>query len=131
MKHTSHGFTVIELVVVIAFLAIASVIFFAQKNNLEIGQRDETRKTAINAMYYSLEEVYFAQNKHYPRTLNEDVLPSVDPTLFKDTNGVMIGDSASEYRYEPVDCDGDKCLGYTLRADLENEADFIKQNRRD
>ncbi|OYX43908.1 hypothetical protein B7Y94_00615 [Candidatus Saccharibacteria bacterium 32-49-12] len=131
MKHTSHGFTVIELVVVIAFLAIASVIFFAQKNNLEIGQRDETRKTAINAMYYSLEEVYFAQNKHYPRTLNEDALPSVDPALFKDTNGVMIGDSASEYRYEPVDCDGDKCLGYTLRADLENEADFIKQNRRD
>lgn len=126
---SSRGFTVIELIIVIAFLAVASVIFFVQKNNIEVAGRDDQRKTAINAMYYSLEEVYFKAHNSYPRTISSDVLPSVDPDLFKDPNGVKIGESNSEYRYEPTNCEGDACKGYTLRTTLENEADYIKTNR--
>lgn len=129
MNKTSRGFTVIELVVVIVVVALASVIFFVQKNSVEIAARDEQRKTSINAMYYSLEEVYVKRNGHYPRTLDEKTLPSVDPELFKDTKGVLIGESASEFRYEPTDCNGDACQGYTLRAFLENEDDFVKTQR--
>ena len=80
-------------------------------------------------MYYSLEEVYFKEKGAYPRTVNEAVLPSVDPELFKDPQGVVIGESDSEYRYEPVDCTGDDCKGYTLRTTLENEADYVKTQR--
>lgn len=126
---SSRGFTVIELLVVVAILAASSIIFFVQKNNIEVAARDETRKTSINAMYYGLEEVYYKAHNSYPRTLNSSVLPSIDPELFKDTNGVKIGESSSEYRYEPLNCNGDDCKSYTLRTTLENEADYIKKSR--
>lgn len=125
---SSRGFTVIELLVVVVVLAASSIIFFVQKNNIEVAARDETRKTSINAMYYGLEEVYYKAHNSYPRTINSTVLPSIDPELFKDTNGVKIGESSSEYRYEPLNCNGDDCKSYTLRTSLENEADYIKKS---
>jgi len=129
MKTTSRGFTIIELLFIIVLLTAASVLFFVQKNNLEVAGRDETRKTSINAMYYSIEEVYFKNNGYYPRTVDEKVLPSVDPTLFKDPAGVKIGESTSDYRYEAYNCTDDRCKSYTLRASLQNEADYVKTNR--
>jgi len=129
MKTTSRGFTIIELLFIIVLLAAASVLFFVQKNNLEVAGRDETRKTAINAMYYSIEEVYFKSHNSYPRTIDSTILPSVDPSLFTDPNGVKLGESDSNYRYEPYNCDGDSCKNYTLRSTLENEDDYVKQNR--
>lgn len=126
---TSNGFTVIELIFIIVLIGAASVLFFVQKNNLEVASRDESRKTAINAMYYSIEEVYFTHNGYYPRTIDSSVLPSVDPALFTDPNGVKIGEATSNYRYEPYNCSGDQCKNYTLRSTLENEADYVKTNR--
>jgi len=126
---SSRGFTVVELLIVVAFLAAASIIFFIQKNNIEVAARDDARKTSINAMHYSLEEVYFKEHKSYPRTLSAETLPSVDPELFKDPNGVKIGESTSNFRYEPTECNGDSCKSYSLRTILENEADYIKKNR--
>lgn len=130
MKRSS-GFTVIELVIVIAFLAFASVLFFMQKNNLEVAYRDTQRKTAINAMYYGLEEVFYAKHKYYPATVTKDNLTSIDPALFTDPNGKKIGDSDSNYRYEPTNCNNDECQSYTLRSTLENEADYVKTSRHD
>lgn len=129
MNRSSRGFTVVEVLVIVTVLIFASILFFVQKNNLEIAARDGQRKTAINAMYYSLEEVFFKQNNYYPRTINETNLPSVEPALFADTNGVKIGESTSEYRYEATDCTDDKCRAYSLRTTLENEADYIKTQR--
>lgn len=126
---SSRGFTVIELLIVITLFAVASVVFFVQKNHVEVAARDDARKTSINAMYYSLEEVYFAKNKSYPRTINAEVLPSVAPDLFKDPNGVKIGESTSDFRYEPLNCNGDSCKGYSLRTTLEAEDDYVKTNR--
>lgn len=126
---SSRGFTVIELLVVVAILAGASILFFMQKDHVEVAARDEVRKTSINAMYYALEEVYYKDNASYPRTLSADILPSIDPELLKDTNDVKIGESTSEFRYEPLNCDGDSCKSYTLRTTLENEDDYIKESR--
>ena len=129
MNTSTKGFTVIEIIFIVVLLAGASTLFFFQKNSLETAARDDTRKTAINAMYYGLEEVYFEKNGYYPRTLSAETLPAVDPALFTDPRGVAIGQSTSEYRYEPVDCNGDKCADYTLRAVLENEDDYVKTSR--
>jgi prepilin-type N-terminal cleavage/methylation domain-containing protein len=129
MIKRTHGFTVIELIIVVLVLGTASVLFFMQKGNLEIAARDQQRKTAINAMYYSLEEVFYKTNKYYPATIDTTVLPSVDPSLFTDPNDVKIGEATSNYRYEAVNCVDSKCKSYTLRTTLENEADFIKESK--
>lgn len=131
MIKRTHGFTVVELLVIVLVLGTASILFFVQKGNVEIAARDQQRKTAINAMYYSLEEVFYKTNKYYPMTISATNLPSVDPELFMDPAGQMIGDSESDYRYEPVNCTDDKCKSYTLRSTLENEADFIKDSKND
>lgn len=128
MKST-RGFTVIELLIVATLFAVASVVFFVQKNNFEVAARDEDRKTSINALYYGLEEVYFKANNTYPRTISSEALPSVDPEQFKDPSGVKIGESDSDFRYESFDCSGDSCKSYTLRTTLENEDDFVKESR--
>lgn len=129
MKKQTSGFTVIELLFVVVILAAASVLFFMQKNNVEVASRDEKRKIAINAMYYSLEEVFYAKNGYYPVSISDEVLTSVDPELFTDPNGAPLGESESNYRYKATNCVDDKCKSYTLRSTLENEADYIKESK--
>ena len=115
--------------VVILLALAAGIIFTWQKKELSAASRDNQQKTAINAMYYSLEEVFYKQNNYYPKTISAENLTSIDPALFTDPNGKKIGDQASTYRYEPLKCDQDKCQSYTLRANLEQEADFVKASR--
>lgn len=124
-----EGFTIIELLVAILFVVAAGVIFLIQKNNIEIGARDDQRKTAVNAIYHSLEEVYYKENKSYPQEITEKTLSSVDPALFEDPGGTTIGDFGSDYRYEPSGCDKGECKSYNLRATLENEDDFVKKSQ--
>ena len=123
------GFTVIEVCVLVVFLVVAGVIFVIQKGELQQQFNDKTRKTAINAMYYNLEEVFYKQNGYYPKTINEKTLTAIDPNLFTDPLGVILGEEGSQYRYEPTDCDGEKCQSYTLRADLDLEEDYIKKSK--
>ena len=130
MKKHNHGFTIIEVIVVVAFLGLVSVLFFSQKNNAEASTRDEQRKTAINAMYYSLEESYYATHKNYPQKLSADTLPTMDADLLKDPQGNLIGTSESDYRYDSINCnDSGECTSYKLSANLENEADYTKEGR--
>ncbi|HEU0266409.1 MAG TPA: prepilin-type N-terminal cleavage/methylation domain-containing protein [Candidatus Saccharimonadaceae bacterium] len=125
----NRGFTVIELLVVIVVLAAATFLVFWQKNNLDITNRDNQRKTAINAMYYSLENAYYPLHGSYPNHINSGVLNTMDPSLFTDPNGIKLGDAGSNYSYTPTDCNGDACTGYTLRAQMEKEADYVKTSK--
>lgn len=149
-RHNS-GFTVIELLVVIAIAGIASVLVFVQQNDLRTSNQDERRKTAINAIYYNLEEVFYPKNGFYPETLSAEKLPAMDPTLLTDTNGIKLGQkiesdadldpemrqaaealaqSAYEYKYEPTNCDAaGKCKSYSLRVQLAKEAEYVKTSR--
>ena len=130
MKHTK-GFTVIELVVVLVLLSIGLALFVAQKSGVDGAARDDKRKTAINAMYYNLEEVYYTQNGYYPQTIDSKTLRAMDPALFTDPSGNKLGDALSSYRYEPADCSLDgKCKHYTLSSNLEREAEYTKSSRR-
>ncbi|MDO4967193.1 MAG: type II secretion system protein [Candidatus Saccharibacteria bacterium] len=124
------GFTILELSVVIIFATLAVILFFMQKVNTDAMHRDEQRKEAINAMYYALEEGFFAQNNYYPETISEENLKVMDPALFTDPNGINIGSEGSTYSYEPADCTNGKCKEYTLRATLEKEDEYIKKSRK-
>lgn len=125
----NRGFTIIELLVVIVVLAVAVFLVFWQKNNLDITARDNQRKEAVNAMYYSLENAYYPIHGSYPNHINSGVLKSMDPSLFTDPSGVKLGDAGSDYTYTPTNCNGDACKSYTLRAQMEREADYVKTSK--
>lgn len=123
------GFTVLELLVVCVFAALVLIFFFVQKANVDAMNRDDQRKTAINAMFYSLEESFYPANGYYPETISENNLKSMDPELFTDPNGINLGNEGCTYSYEPANCKDGKCKAYTLRATLEKEDTFVKRNR--
>ncbi|HRF28238.1 MAG TPA: type II secretion system protein [Candidatus Saccharibacteria bacterium] len=125
----ARGFTIIELLFITVVLIAVGALFWTQKNNIEVAARDDKRKIAINSMYYSLEEIFHKQSGYYPMELTPETLPSVDKKLFTDPRGIQLGKGGSDYRYEPSNCTDDKCQSYTLRANLENEADYVKTNR--
>jgi hypothetical protein len=110
-------------------LGLACIIFFVQKNNIEVIAQDNSKKTAINAMYYGLEEVFYPANKYYPQTIGSDNLKSVDPALFTDPTGIKLGKAGSAYTYSPTNCTNNECKSYSLKATLTNEVDFVKTSR--
>lgn len=124
-----QGFTILELVIVATFAGLLFLLFFIQKNNLDALARDEDRKTAINAMYYALEESFYKDHKYYPETISEDNITVIDPALWTDPDGHNLGDPKSSYSYQPGNCDNGKCKEYILRAELEKENPYIKENR--
>lgn len=119
----------VEIIVAVAFLIFAGGLLVVQKKDIEAANRDNSRKAAINAMYYNLEELYFPAHSSYPRSISPDNLKAMDPDLFEDPQGVKLGEQGSNYRYEGTNCEGETCKSYTLRADLEREGDFVKSPR--
>jgi hypothetical protein len=91
--------------------------------------RDERRKTAINAMYYALEEDFYKEHKYYPETISEENIKSIDPSLWTDPSGFNLGNSDSSYSYTPGNCEKGRCKEYVLKAELEKEDAYIKNNR--
>ncbi len=123
------GFTIIEIIIVAVFASLLFILFFIQKANLDAMKRDESRKTAINAMYYALEESFYKDHKYYPETISEENIKVIDPALWTDPSGVNLGDPASSYSYTPANCENGRCKEYVLKAELEKEDAYIKSNR--
>ena len=140
----NRGFTVIEMSLAIVVLIVLATFFIIQRNGLEETARDQTRKTAVNAMYYDLVNVYYKDNGYYPRTISREKLTAVDPTLFTDPSGNTLEDDKCvytnddnkqatdgkcEYHYSVSDCDNDdKCKKFELSADLETEGKYTKSS---
>lgn len=123
------GFTILEISIVAVFLGLLVLFFIIQKSDLDAFQRDEDRKTAINAMYYALEESYYKDHGYYPEHISEENIKVIDPALWTDPDGRNLGDPESSYVYEAADCKDGKCKEYTLRTSLEKEDTYIKYNR--
>lgn len=124
------GFTVIELIVFIVILSVLAVFFILQKLDLDSTYADQHRKVAINAMYYSLTDVYHAEHGYYPSEIQEDTLKAIDPELLTDIMGVPIYESESEYKYEGLNCNGSgQCEQFKLTAQLEKESDFARESQ--
>ena len=120
-------FTVVETLVTIIFLGVASTVGYTVYEALQMTHRDQVRKVAINTIHANLQEIVKPNLGGYPRTLDPSQLTAMDRSYLKDPQGAPIGTGTSDYRYEPTSCNGgDVCAGYTLTADLEREADFTK-----
>ena len=126
---TKRGFTVLEIIIVAIFASLLLILFFVQKANIDAMERDEDRKIAINAIYYALEEDFYAEHGYYPEKISEDNIKVIDPALWTDPSGNNLGDLGSSYSYEPANCKNGKCKEYTLKAELEKEDAYIKYNR--
>lgn len=124
-----RGFTLIEILFVIVIFAVAGTVLLLQRNDLNASFRDSERKTAINAMHYSLEEVFYRENGYYPTTIDSEILPSVDPALFIDPDDNAINTAGSTYHYEGTACEGNECQSYRLSAELEREDEFVRTQR--
>ena len=124
-----QGFTILEIIVVAIFASLLLILFFIQKVNLDAMKRDEARKTAINAMYYALEEGFYKEHHYYPETISEENITVIDPALWTDPLGFNLGDELSSYSYQPANCDQGHCKEYTLKATLEKEDAYVKYNR--
>ena len=122
------GLTFLEFLIVALFIGLIIAILFVQKSELEAIHRDDSKKTAINAMHYALEKSFYASHKYYPEEISEDVLMVVDPELFVDPDGYHLGDSMCAYSYLPANCDQGKCKEYILKAKLEKENTYTKYN---
>lgn len=124
-----RGLTIVELVVIVIFAGLAALVFLYQRSNIVASQRDETRKTAINAMYYNLEEVFYEKHGYYPSSISEKNLTAMNPELFTDPHGVKLGEPNSDYRYDAINCQAERCKAYRLTARLDKEADYVKTSR--
>lgn len=123
------GFTVIELLVVAGFLIAVAVLGYIQLSKITNEAENTTRRTAINAIYYSLEEDFYKRNQYYPEKIEDNTLPTMDKELLKDSKNIKLNETGSLYRYEPANCKDGKCKSYTLRTILIKQADFIKESR--
>jgi Tfp pilus assembly protein PilE len=120
-QNSQSGFTVIELIVVGIIFAVAGFLAYFQISNLNVASDDVQRKTAINAMYYALEEVYYKKNGSYPQTLTSATLPSVDPELFTDPDGFTLGKEAlSQDELEKLVSKGNASADLQARLDALN-----------
>lgn len=124
------GFTLIEVLVVGAFATLLVILFFIQKSSVDAMSRDDKRETAINAMYYALEEYYYPKYGYYPSEISDKNLPVIDPQLFTDPFGFKLGDELSSYSYDAANCNAqNECKEYILRAQQEKGDTYIKKGK--
>ena len=126
MKKTDQsGFTVIELLVFILILIVIAAVAVSNIRGLRAENRDEARKTDINATYYQL-EAFYERNNYYPEKLSAKTLNGIDPDSLKDENGLVANQPDSSYTYKPEKCNKNKCDSYKLSTELEREATYTK-----
>ena len=78
IKGSRKGFTLIELMVVIAIIAILATVVLVALNTAREAARDSNRKSAV-AQIRSLAEVEYAINQHFGQLpTNEEVVELVD-----------------------------------------------------
>ena len=124
-----RGFTIIEIILVAVFASLLFIVVFIQKSDLDALERDNIRKTAINAIYYALEEDFYQKNHYYPEFIYSDNLPTVTSELWTDPSGFDFGNPESSYSYQPANCSQGKCKEYKLQTKLEKEDIYIKYNQ--
>src|SRR5580700_8494609 len=149
-----HGFTLIELVIVIIILGILLTVVATAYRGVRAKNRNNQRETNITALQGSLES-YYAETSMYP-TLSElndaswvsrnmPDLPSgilQDPSwkaasaCTADGHSIVIGHPAADcYSYQVIATDGSACdnvkkicAHYTLTAELEGGSKFVKSS---
>jgi len=139
-KVSSSGFTIIELLIVIAIIAILAGLVLNNFQGAQAKARDTKRVSNINNIHSKLEE-YYNENGGYPSTFTAATFPGIDADSLKDADGTAIvinapvADAAAanavaapgntnEFKYipYPTGCGNGPpptCTGYVLKTFVE------------
>lgn len=140
LKKAQSGFTIIELLIVIAIIAILAGLVLNNFQGAQAKARDTQRVTDVNNMHSKLEE-YYNENGAYPSTIVAADLPGIDAESLNDPDGTAVvanaavadataanavanPDTDAEYLYVPypTGCTDD-CTGYVLKTFIERPTD--------
>jgi prepilin-type N-terminal cleavage/methylation domain-containing protein len=91
IKKAQKGFTIIELLIVIAIIAILALLVLNNIQGANAKARDQQRTTDLNAIATQL-EAYYNENNFYPSALSAADLKGIDEGALKDPQG---GDAPS------------------------------------
>lgn len=136
LKTAQKGFTIIELLIVIAIIAILAGLVLNNFQGAQAKARDTQRVTDLNNVHSKLEE-YYNENNAYPQTFTAATFPGIDAASLSDPDGATITinaavadetaaqavadpDTADEYLYIawPTGCTNN-CTGYLLKTFIE------------
>lgn len=142
IKKSQQGFTIIELLIVIAIIAILAGLVLNNFQGAQAKARDTQRTNDTNNMHSKLEEFY-NENEGYPDTFTAATFPGIDAGSLTDPRGnntvtmnAAVADkaaadavaaptndtaSSSSYLYVPYTCAGTpvRCVGYVLKSFIE------------
>lgn len=141
LKKAQKGFTIIELLIVIAIIAILALLVLNNFQDAQAKARDQQRTTDINNIHGKLEEFY-NENNYYPNTFTAATFAGIDEGSLTDPIGgntitinAAVADATaadavaaptsdtattSSYIYipYPTGCTNN-CTGYRLKAFIE------------
>ena len=135
-QYKKRGFTIIEVMVVVAIIGILVGIVIAAGDAAKKTTRDNQRRTDISLLQIKL-EAYRADNGGlYPTSLDQLTTPNSLGNVYI-TAATMPKDplSKAEYMYDPLQLGTNSAtcgMSYYLRADLENnnpkyDIDFVNE----
>lgn len=148
LNKLQKGFTIIELLIVIAIIAILAGLVINNFQGANARARDTQRVTRINAIHTKLEEFYNEASGYPSDASNVANFPGIDTNSVKDPRGGTLGSSIvadkaamlaasnptsglnNEFKYVtyPTGCNmalsggsysGTACLGYRLMTFIE------------
>lgn len=140
LKKAQTGFTIIELLIVIAIIAILAGLVLNNFQGAQAKARDTQRVTDVNNIHTKLEE-YYGDNNGYPNTFTAATFPGIDADSLKDPKGTSVdvnavvadetaadavaapdgSGSTPQYLYVPFGAAGctTTCTGYVLKTYIE------------
>ncbi len=139
LRKSQSGFTIIELLIVIAIIAILAGVVLVNFQGAQAKARDTQRVSNMSALQAKLEE-YYGTNNGYPNTFTATTFPGMDPNTIVDPKGASItinsvvadksaadavaaptAASTSNYLYVPYGTTGctTTCTGYEIKTYIE------------
>jgi len=130
MKQLKRGFTLIEILIVIAIIALIMGVFLPNFNEMRRKSRDQARKAGVKAVVEALE--LYKLNQNPPTYLSDENFATITPGAAWIESGVtymssfpvdpLYAANPSEY-YIRYDRDDSNALMYILAVCLEDPSD--------
>ena len=119
----SKGFSLVEVIIVIAIMAVLSALIYASFNTSRAQSRDQKRISDISTIQLALEQ-YFNGHGVYPTQLNQ-LVPTYLPSITTDTTNKY----ANQYFPLTKTSGSSNCVSYQLWATFETSNSYLDSKK--